>query len=96
MNFTMTRIHEAVFSIIPVGIALDSVRASLESTVGSVIGTEAVLKALRLEAARTGIEVGSYKDFFCTIPSIYFPSGRKYARYLEDVYELKHSYNSVT
>lgn len=64
LNFVMSKISSAVTSIVPIGIALDSVKASLESTVDSGIATQAVLKGITEEAKRTGLEIGNLRTNF--------------------------------
>jgi tape measure domain-containing protein len=64
VNSLTSAVTEAVGSIIPLGIQLDAVHASLESTVGSAVATAAVLQALREESQRTGIEIGNLRSNF--------------------------------
>ena len=64
VNIVVGQFREILTSIIPAGIALDATRSSLLSTVGSAGGAESALKALRIEASRTGIEIGSVRSSF--------------------------------
>lgn len=57
-------VGSAVASIIPLGIQLDSVKASLQATVGGTSATVDVLAALNDEAQRTGLEIGNLRNNF--------------------------------
>lgn len=57
-------VGNAVTSIIPLGIQLDSVKASLQATVGGTSATTDVLAALNDEAQRTGLEIGNLRNNF--------------------------------
>ena len=57
-------VGSAVTSIIPLGIQLDSVKASLQAIVGGTSATVDVLAALNDEAQRTGLEIGNLRNNF--------------------------------
>lgn len=63
-NTLINTVTESLRGIPRVGIELDSVKASLESTMGSTAGMNSALKALDAEAQRTGINVGVLRDNF--------------------------------
>lgn len=63
-NTLINTVTESLRGIPRVGIELDSVKASLESTMGSTAGMNSALKALDTEAQRTGINVGVLRDNF--------------------------------
>jgi tape measure domain-containing protein len=83
---------KAVTSIIPVGIALDSVKASLESTVGTGISTTIVLNALAKEADRVGINVGILRKNFATFQASTSLAGVS----LKDTWKMFQNINSVS
>ena len=64
INLVTGKFKDIVSSMIPAGIALDAVTSSLLSTIGSAAGAESALKAIRMEANRTGIELGSLRTDF--------------------------------
>ena len=63
-NTLINTVNESLRGIPRVGIELDSVKASLESTMGSTAGMNSALKALDVEAERTGINIGTLRDNF--------------------------------
>lgn len=63
-NTLINTVNESLRGVPRVGIELDSVKASLESTMGSTAGMGAALKALDTEAQRTGINIGILRDNF--------------------------------
>ena len=64
LNLVTSTVTNGIKSIPKVGIELDSARASLEATTGSVAGAESSLKALNAEATRTGINIGTLRSNF--------------------------------
>lgn len=63
-NSLINTVNESLRGIPRVGIELDSVKASLESTMGSTAAMNSALKALDVEAERTGINIGTLRDNF--------------------------------
>jgi tape measure domain-containing protein len=63
-NTLINTVSESLRGIPKVGIELDSVKASLESTMGSTAAMNSALKALDSEAQRTGINIGILRDNF--------------------------------
>jgi tape measure domain-containing protein len=63
-NTLINTVNESLRGIPRVGIELDSVKASLESTMGSTAAMNSALKALDVEAERTGINIGTLRDNF--------------------------------
>jgi tape measure domain-containing protein len=63
-NTAINTVTESLRGIPRVGIELDSVKASLESTMGSTAAMNSALKALDSEAERTGINIGILRDNF--------------------------------
>ena len=63
-NTLINTVSESLRGVPRVGIELDSVKASLEATMGSTAGMGAALKALDGEAQRTGINIGILRDNF--------------------------------
>lgn len=64
LNKVSTSFGDFTRSIIPVGIALDSVKATLESTLGSTAAMGSALEFLNKEAERTGINIGTVRESF--------------------------------
>jgi tape measure domain-containing protein len=60
----LSQVWSGVTGIPKVGIELDSVRASLEATMGSTAGMNSALQALDRESQRTGITIGVLRDNF--------------------------------
>ena len=63
-NTLINTVNESLRGIPRVGIELDSVKASLESTMGSTAAMNSALQALDVEAERTGINIGTLRDNF--------------------------------
>jgi tape measure domain-containing protein len=66
VNRVATAFSTTIRDIIPVGIALDSVRATLTATMGSAAGAEAAINALNKEASRTGKNISELRKSFTT------------------------------
>jgi tape measure domain-containing protein len=63
-NTLINTVSNSLKGVPRVGIELDSIKASLEATMGSSAGMVGALKALDVEAQRTGINIGILRDNF--------------------------------
>jgi len=63
-NTTINLVATSLQAIPRIGIELDSIKASLEATVGSSAGMSSMLSTLAKEADRTGINLGILRDNF--------------------------------
>lgn len=91
LNTVSSLLSQAVHSIIPVGIALDSVKASLASTMGSMAGAQAGLQGLREEASRTGIQIGALRTSWATFQASTSLAGAS----LQDSWKMFTNLNTV-
>lgn len=91
LNAIQNKFSQAIGSIIPVGIALDAVRATLAATVGTAYGAESAIIAIGKEAQRTGLEVGNLRTSFKLFQASTSLAGAS----LQDTWKMFQNINTV-